>query len=123
MPLDLNKPVPQAIVDEVIAFSDKLKVEALAAGKYQGFPFRYEGEFRNYGPMLVTIQHKPLNQRILTNRCPLAGMGPQEVRWPGSLRVAVPCLQGMGALPRRLAQVHRLRRHSSPRGLRGSLVR
>lgn len=53
MPLDLNEPVPQDIVDDVINFSDKVKAEALAAGKYQGFPFRYEGELRNHGPMLV----------------------------------------------------------------------
>ncbi|KAJ7725725.1 hypothetical protein B0H16DRAFT_1594082 [Mycena metata] len=69
MPLDLNKPVPQAIVDEVIAFSDKLKVEALAAGKYQGFPFRYEGEFRNYGPMLEWDPKKYGGQDRFESQC------------------------------------------------------
>ncbi|KAJ7067900.1 hypothetical protein C8F01DRAFT_1116154 [Mycena amicta] len=54
MPLDLNKPVPQETVDDLIAFSEKVKAEALAVGPgyLLGFPFRYEGEFRGYGPML-----------------------------------------------------------------------
>ncbi|KAF8211669.1 hypothetical protein K438DRAFT_1958746 [Mycena galopus ATCC 62051] len=52
MPLDLNEPVPQDVVDDVINFSEKTKQEALAAG-YRGFSFRHQGELRNYGPMLT----------------------------------------------------------------------
>ncbi|KAJ7179626.1 hypothetical protein C8R46DRAFT_1074311 [Mycena filopes] len=69
MPLDLNKPVPQEIVDEVIAFSEKVKEEALAAGKYQGFPFRYEGELRNYGPMLEWDVEKYRGQDRFQSQC------------------------------------------------------
>jgi hypothetical protein len=67
MPLNLDEPVPQEIVDDVINFSEKVKDKALAAGKYQGFPFRYQGELRNYGPMLVRYWHLPVTlQMILT---------------------------------------------------------
>ncbi|KAJ7705671.1 hypothetical protein B0H16DRAFT_1482198, partial [Mycena metata] len=69
MPLNLNEPVPQAIVDEVIAFSEKVKEEALAAGKYQGFPFRYEGELRNYGPMLEWDPEKYAGQDRFQSQC------------------------------------------------------
>lgn len=52
---NVNEPLPQETADAVIAFSEKVKEEAIAAGRYMCFPFRYEGEFRNYGPMLVCI--------------------------------------------------------------------
>ncbi|KAE9392988.1 hypothetical protein BT96DRAFT_924348 [Gymnopus androsaceus JB14] len=67
MPLNLNEPVPQDIVDDVIKFSDKVKVEVLAAGKYQGF--RYEGELRNHGPMLEWDEEKYASQDRFHSQC------------------------------------------------------
>ncbi|KAE9389956.1 hypothetical protein BT96DRAFT_926206 [Gymnopus androsaceus JB14] len=69
MPLNLNEPVPQHIVDGVINFSEKVKEEALAAGKYQGFPFRYEGELRNFGPMLEWDERKYRSQDRFHTQC------------------------------------------------------
>ncbi|KAF5380789.1 hypothetical protein D9757_007138 [Collybiopsis confluens] len=69
MPLNLDEPVPQDIVDDVINFSEKVKDEALAAGKYQGFPFRYEGELRNFGPMLEWDEEKYRSQDRFHTQC------------------------------------------------------
>ncbi|KAJ3840244.1 hypothetical protein F5878DRAFT_659567 [Lentinula raphanica] len=69
MPLNLDEPVPQEIVDDVINFSEKVKDEALAAGKYQGFPFRYEGELRNFGPKLEWDEEKYKSQDRFHTQC------------------------------------------------------
>ncbi|KAJ7929085.1 hypothetical protein B0H13DRAFT_2543172 [Mycena leptocephala] len=66
---DWVKPVPQEIVNDVINFSEKVKDEALAAGKYQGFPFRYQGELRNYGPMLEWDVEKYRKQDRFQTQC------------------------------------------------------
>jgi hypothetical protein len=99
----------------VINFSEKVKDEALAAGKYQGFPFRYQGELRNYGPMLVRYWHLPVTlQMILTRSC--TGMGRGEIQKTGSIPDPMP---DMASLPRRLEEVLRMWCHATPRGLRG----
>jgi len=69
-PLPLDKPVPQHIVDELIEFSEAAKEEVLAKGRYQGFPFRYDGEFRFYGPKLEYDEEKYELQDIFATQCP-----------------------------------------------------
>ncbi|KIK51634.1 hypothetical protein GYMLUDRAFT_181223 [Collybiopsis luxurians FD-317 M1] len=69
MPLNLDESVPQEIVDDVINFSEKAKDEALAAGKYQGFPFRYQGELRNFGPNLEWDEEKYSSQDRFHSQC------------------------------------------------------
>jgi len=67
--LPVDKPVPQDIVDELIAFSEATKEEALGKGRYMGFPFRYAGEFRFYGPRLEYDEEKYELQDIFANQC------------------------------------------------------
>lgn len=50
----LDDPVSQEVVDELLAFSEETRLKSMAAGKYTGFPFRYEGELRSFGPNLVS---------------------------------------------------------------------
>ncbi|KAF7313452.1 hypothetical protein HMN09_00501100 [Mycena chlorophos] len=71
MPLDLNKPVPEEIVNDLIAFSESVKEQALAQGPgyILGFPFRYQGEFRNYGPMLEWDEKKYRAQDRFQSQC------------------------------------------------------
>jgi hypothetical protein len=115
MPLNLDEPVPQEIVDDVINFSEKVKEEALAAGKYQGFPFRYQGELRNYGPMLV----RSVSSRKRTDSEGCAGMGREEIHQARSVPNPVPCMLDVAALPRGLEEVLGMRSYATPRGLRG----
>ncbi|KAF5370950.1 hypothetical protein D9757_009882 [Collybiopsis confluens] len=69
MPLDLNKPVPQEVVDDIINFSEQLKEEVWAAGKYQGFPFRYQGELQNFGPNLEWDEERYSSQDRFHSQC------------------------------------------------------
>ena len=56
-PLSLDEPVPQDIVDDLVAFSEKLKAEtmALGPGHIGGGKYRNGGEYRGWNADLVRV--------------------------------------------------------------------
>ncbi|GLB44800.1 putative tryptophan halogenase [Lyophyllum shimeji] len=69
----VDEPLPQETADAVVAFSEKVKEEAVNAGRYMCFPFRYEGEFRNYGPRLEWDETRYVTQDIFETQCRACG--------------------------------------------------
>jgi len=68
-PLHVDERPSDALVNEILEFSDNVKNTALDKGHYLGFPFRYEGWFRHFNARLEYDDVKYESQDSFQNQC------------------------------------------------------